>query len=112
MDMQVNERHSANIHKTSDLLRGRTLLIFRKIDFFTFFSAAFLRARIVASYIIGVPIMMEAYVPMQIPRQRATDRPLMDSPPKIAIASIGRRVDTEVLTVRVRVALSDLLTVR
>ena len=55
--------------------------------------------------------MMEAYVPIQIPRHRATDKPLIDSPPKIAIASIGRSVDTEVFTVRVNVALRDLLTV-
>ena len=54
---------------------------------------------------------MEAYVPMQIPMQSATDRPLIDSPPNIAIAIIGSRVDVEVFTVRVRVALRDLLTV-
>lgn len=43
---------------------------------------------------------------MQIPRMRATARPLMDSPPKIAIASMVTRVETEVFTVRVSVALS------
>ena len=35
----------------------------------------------------------------------------MDSPPKIAIASIGSRVEVEVFTVRVRVAFSDLFAV-
>ena len=68
-------------------------------------SCFFAAALLVASYITGVPIMIEAYVPKQIPRMRATERPLIDSPPKIAIASITMRVDTEVLTVRVRVLL-------
>lgn len=49
---------------------------------------------------------IEAYVPKQIPRIKATDRPRIDSPPKIAIASIVTRVDTDVLMVLVRVLLS------
>lgn len=70
-----------------------------------------MREDITVSYMIGVPIIMEAYVPITIPTHRATDRPLMESPPKIAMASIGRRVEAEVLIVRVRVAFRDLLTV-
>ena len=68
--------------------------------FLAAFLAAFLSAFFVRSYMIGVAMKIEAYVPMITPRMSATARPLIASPPKIAIASIVTRVVSEVFIVR------------
>ena len=71
-----------------------------------FLSAIFF----VTSYMIGVAMKIEAYVPTTIPTMRATARPLITSPPKIAIASIVMRVVSDVFIVRERVLLSAAFT--
>ena len=59
----------------------------------------------------GVEAKAVGDIDLLAPRQRATARPRMLSPPQIAMATIGSRVDTEVFTVRVRVAFRAVLTV-